>query len=236
MSDPWSRPCIISPSLITLDMCRLEEQVRILEDSGITHLHIDILDGYFSPSFPLGLEAVRQLRDRTSLEFDVHLMVKDQQYFVDELIGIGVQQILFHVEEEPHVDNMLNYIKGKGVRAGVGLKPASSLASLEYILGKCDAVLLMLINPGYASSKSESQVPYAERKIRDLRKMIRDNDCDTKISIDGRISFEDIESYSPDLVDMFVTGSTCMNRSHLKESAARLAAFRETLIRQCSGC
>ena len=230
MTDPWRKPCIITPSLITLDMCRLEEQVRILEDAGITHLHIDILDGYFSPSFPLGLEAVKQLRDRTSLEFDVHLMVKDQQYFVDELIGIGVQQIVFHIEEEPHVDNMLNYIKSKGVRAGVGLKPATSLSSLDYVLEKCDAVLLMLINPGYASSKSESQVSYSERKIRDLRKMITENNCDTKISIDGRISLENIENFSAGLVDMFVTGSTCMDRNKLKESASELAAFRNKLV------
>ncbi len=64
MNNVWNNKCILSPSLITLDLCNLEEQARILKDSGFTHLHIDILDGYFSPSFPLGLEAVKQLRDK----------------------------------------------------------------------------------------------------------------------------------------------------------------------------
>ena len=223
--------CIISPSLITLDMCNLESQVRALEEAGLTHLHVDILDGYFSPSMPLGLETVKQLRQKTSLEFDVHLMVKQQQYFIDELIDIGVQQILFHIEEEPHVDNMLNYIRGKGVRAGVALKPATSLSTLDYVLEKCDAVLLMLINPGYASSKSEGKVPYADKKVRDLDALIRERGLPTQISIDGRISMKDIETYTNEnLVDFFVTGSTCMDRNNLGQSVKDLMTFRNDLL------
>ena len=58
----WNEKCIISPSLICLDMCNLESQVRILEKAGISMIHVDILDGHFSPSMPLGLDLVRQLR------------------------------------------------------------------------------------------------------------------------------------------------------------------------------
>ena len=41
----WEEKCIISPSLICMDMCNLESQIRILEQSGIQVLHVDILDG-----------------------------------------------------------------------------------------------------------------------------------------------------------------------------------------------
>ena len=68
-----------------------------------------------------------------------------------------------------HLDGMLNRIHAKGVRAGVALKPGTPLSVLEYVLEKCDTVLLMLINPGYAFVKAESQVPYGARKIRELR-------------------------------------------------------------------
>ncbi|MBQ1492567.1 MAG: ribulose-phosphate 3-epimerase, partial [Blautia sp.] len=69
MPDIWNEKCIISPSLITLDMCNLEQQVGILKEGGISMLHVDILDGHFSPSMPLGLDTVRQLRDKTDLAF-----------------------------------------------------------------------------------------------------------------------------------------------------------------------
>ena len=104
MSNVWQEPCILSPSLICLDMCNLESQVRVLEDSGIQMLQVDILDGHFSPSMPLGLDTVRQLRQKTKLQFDCHVMVTEQDYFVDELLDIGVEQIVFHAETQPHID------------------------------------------------------------------------------------------------------------------------------------
>ena len=61
MNDIWEKPCMYTPSLITLDLCNLESQVRILESEGIEMLHVDILDGHFSPSMPRGLDTVRQL-------------------------------------------------------------------------------------------------------------------------------------------------------------------------------
>lgn len=227
MNTVWNEKCILSPSLICLDMCNLEQQVRILEKSGIRMLHVDILDGHFSPSMPLGLDTVRQLRAKTDMAFDCHVMVTEQDYFVDELLDIGVQQITFHAETQPHIDGMLNRIHAKGVRAGVALKPATPLSAVEYVLEKCDTVLLMLINPGYAFVRGEKQVAYAGRKIRDLRTMINSRGLDTKIEVDGRISPQNLQDYGAGDVDIFVTGSTCIDRSHMEESLRKLNEIRK---------
>lgn len=53
---------------------------------------------------------------------------------MDELLDIGVDQIVFHGETQPHIDGMLNRIHAKGVKAGVALKPATPLSELEYVL------------------------------------------------------------------------------------------------------
>jgi ribulose-phosphate 3-epimerase len=226
----WNKKCIFSPSLITLDLCNLESQVNQLEEAGIKMLHVDLLDGYFSPSMPIGLEVIRQLRKKTSLEFDVHIMVNSYDYFVDELLDIGVQQIVFHAECEPHIDRRLNMIRANGVKAGIALRPATSLTMLDYVLDKCDTVLLMLINPGYAGSASEQQVPYATRKIKELRKMINDRGLKTKIEIDGRISPANIEAYASHDVDIFVTGSTCMNKNDIAGSVNALFELRKKIL------
>ena len=226
----WSEKCVISPSLICLDMCNLESQAKLLEQCGVQLLHVDILDGHFSPSMPLGLDTVRQLRARTNLTFDCHLMVTEQDYFVDELLDIGVDQIVFHAETQPHIDGMLNRIHARGVRAGVALKPATPLSTLEYVLEKCDTVLLMLINPGYAFMKGEQQVPYADRKIRALREMIEKRGLDTKIELDGRISPKNIGDWGGGAADIFVAGSTCLKRDDLPGSFEKLWALRERTI------
>ena len=226
----WNQKCIYTPSLICLDMCNLESQVRLLEQNGISMLHVDILDGHFSPSMPLGLDTVRQLRAKTDLQFDCHVMVTEQDYFVDELLDIGVEQIVFHAETQPHIDGMLNRSHAKGVRAGVALRPATPLYELEYILEKCDTVLLMLINPGYAFVKGEKQVAYAKRKVMELREMIDRRGLDTKIEIDGRISETDIEQYGKDCVDLFVTGSTCLKRDDIPGSLQHLNELRARIL------
>lgn len=231
--DLWKQKCILAPSLISCcDLCNLETSVRALETAGIGLLHVDILDGYFSPSMPLGIDTVRQLRKRTKLPFDVHLMASDNDFFVGELLDIGVEQLVFHAETERHIDNRLNQIHAAGARAGVALKPATPLSVLEYVLEKCDAVLLMLINPGYAQCRAEGQVPYAARKVLELRRMIRERELDTKIILDGRISKQNLADFGPDgTADIFVAGSTCIDKNNLLESAGKLAAYRSALLK-----
>ena len=231
MTSIWDKPCMYTPSLITLDLCNLESQVRVLEREGIEMLHVDILDGHFSPSMPLGLDTVRQLREKTDLAFDCHVMVTEQDYFVNELLDIGVQQIVFHAETQPHIDGMLNRIHEKGVRAGVALKPSTPLCVLEYVLEKCDTVLLMLINPGYAFVKGEQPVPYGGRKIRELKKMIEERGLNTKISLDGRISPEVVRTYGKDLADQFVIGSTCLKKGdQMVPSIRDMMELRKSLV------
>ena len=232
MGDIYSQKCILSPSLISCcDLCNLESSVKKLENAGIEMLHVDILDGHFSPSMPLGLDTVRQLRSRTDMIFDVHLMTTAHDFFVEELLDIGVQQLVFHGEMEPHMDNRLNQIRKAGVRAGVALKPATALSSLEYVIEKCDAVLLMLINPGYAQSKSEGQVPYAQRKVRELHEMILSRGLDTKVILDGRISKENMAMFAPEgIADIFVAGSTCLDKKDLENSARALIEYRKSIL------
>lgn len=232
MADIWNQKCILSPSLISCcDLCNLEGSVRKLEDAGIEMLHVDILDGHFSPSMPLGLDTVRQLRKKTDMIFDVHVMTTAHDFFVSELLDIGVQQLVFHGEMEPHMDYRLNQIKKAGVKAGVALKPGTPLNALEYVLEKCDAVLLMLINPGYAQEKSEGQVPYATRKVQELHEMITSRGLDTKVILDGRISKENMAQFAPEgIADIFVAGSTCLDKSDLENSAKALMDYRKSIL------
>ncbi len=224
--NPWDKKCVIAPSLISVgDFCNLQRCVEEMEAAGAQILHIDILDGYFSPSFPLGFNAVAALRKVSKMKFDVHLMVEHPDFFIQQLLDIGVDQIVFHAETEKHIDNQLNRIIRAGVRAGVALKPATALSVLEYVLPKCDSVLLMLINPGYAGDASESQVPYAQRKVKELRRMIDSRGLATKIILDGRISKENIAALGGRYGNIFVAGSTCLDKNNLGASIREMVDF-----------
>lgn len=227
----WNERLLIAPSLICLDLCNLERDIRVLESAGATMLHVDILDGHFSPSMPLGLDTVRQARKLTDLPFDCHVMTTANDFFIGELLDIGVQQIVFHVETEPHIAGALSRIQSAGVRAGVALKPATDLSVLSYTIEQCDAVLLMLINPGYAFLKGEAQVPYAARKVRDLHELIHGRGLETLVELDGRISMDNIRAWGGREANIFVAGTTCINRTDLAGSMERL----QQLCKETSG-
>lgn len=230
----WKESCVLAPSLISCcDPCNLEASVRALERAGMEALHVDIIDGYFSPDMPLGLNTVKRLRQLTDMALDVHLMVKDNEFFVSELLSIGVDQLVFHIESEPHVDRRLKQIRSAGARAGVALKPATSLSCLDYALASCDAVLLMLINPGFAHLAGETQVPYAAQKIMQLHERITKENPAVRVILDGRISKANMEDYgAAGLADIFVAGSTCLDKTNLEESARALCSFRQNLLQE----
>ncbi len=233
MNSVFDEKCILSPSLISVcDLCNLESSVKALERGGIRMLHVDILDGHFSPSMPLGLDTVKALRKKTEIPFDCHVMASSNDFFVGELVDLGAEQILFHLEPEPHVDRMINYLHEHNVRAGVALKPGTDLSTLNYVLDKCDAILLMMINPGFAQCKNEGQASYMDRKVRELHEMIERRGLPTKVVLDGRISKKNMEDYGPQgIADIFVAGSTCIDKKDLENSAADLVQWREELLK-----
>jgi Pentose-5-phosphate-3-epimerase len=200
----------ISPSVICMDLCNLERDVRLLEQAGITMLHVDIVDGYFSPSMPMGLDVVRQLRKKTELPFDAHVMAMENDYFVEQLLDIGVSNLCFHVETERHIAKKLSQIRGHGVKAGLALSPGTPLSVLEYAIELCDFVMLMRINPGFASFGGETRYEFMDQKIRDLKAMIEKRNLLVNIELDGRVATSELSMLRGMGADVFVAGTSCL--------------------------
>ena len=77
----------ISPSLLSADFSKLEEQIRIVEESGASRLHLDVMDGHFVPNFTFGPFIVKAIRKLTKLHLETHLMIESpRKYFDDEKV------------------------------------------------------------------------------------------------------------------------------------------------------
>lgn len=200
----------LSPSLICADILHLQAAVKQLEDIAVDSIHVDIIDGHFSPSMPLGLDAIKNLKKATRLPFDVHIMSDNSEFFINEMINIGAERIAFQIEGCTHIDNNLNQIINSGLKCGVAITPATPISSLEYIIDKCDVVVLMLINPGFASNKNEKQAEFAVRKITELSDLIKMRGLSTIIQVDGRVSFDTIPKLVRAGANDLVLGSTSL--------------------------
>ncbi len=179
----------IAPSVMCADLCNLEADIRSLESCGIDLFHFDLMDAHFVPNMPIGLALLEQLRAKTTSAFDVHLMVENNDFFVDAVTKIGVQQIAVHVESARHLDRTLSVIQANGIRAGAALNPATPLSTLGYVVERLDFVLIMTVNPGFAG---QQLVPAALRKISGCREFLDKRGLSVPIEVDGNVSFNNI--------------------------------------------
>jgi ribulose-phosphate 3-epimerase len=226
----WKKFCLIAPSIVTFDLSNVEYQTLLIAEAGLQVVHLDVVDGQFSPSMPLGIGTIAHLRRKTELAFDVHVMAARNDYFIDALLDIGVQQLTFQIESERRVDWMLDRIRSTGVRAGLALKTSTPLVMLEHVVERCDTVLLTLTNPDCVGFPGETNVPYAEWKVLALREMIRRQGLEMAIEIDGRVSKDTIRKFAPTTVDMFVAGSLCIQEESPARGLSELVELRRALV------
>ena len=216
-----SEPSIcIAPSVMCADLCNLETDIRELEAAGINMLHFDLMDAHFVPNMPIGLALIQQLRAKTDSTFDIHLMVEDNDFFVDAVAEIGVQQIAVHVESATHLDRTLSLIQAHGIKAGAALNPATPFSALDYVLERLDFVLVMTVNPGFAGQKL---VPATLRKIAEGRAFLNERGVDLPIEVDGNVSFENIPKMVSAGADILVGGTS----SVFQKSGSRLENIQQ---------
>ena len=207
VSSPTANPVKLAPSMMCADMTHLADDLHALEAAGVDLLHFDLMDGHFVPNMPLGLVTLQQLRPLTTLPFDVHLMVENNDFFVRQLLEIGVEQIAVHAESSIHLDRTLALIKSGGARAGVALNPHTPISALDYSLEQLDFVLLMTVNPGFAGQK---MVESALRKIADCRAYLDARAPHVLIMVDGNVSFGNVPGMVSAGADVLVCGTSSL--------------------------
>src|SRR5499426_3772283 len=159
----------LAPSILAADFARLGEQVAEAERAGADRIHVDIMDGHFVPNITMGAPIVQSLRRVTDLQLEMHMMISDPDFFLDEFVEAGSDSFLVHWEGNNNLHRTVQRIKALGKRAGVAINPATPAVVLEEILPDTDQVLVMTVNPGFGSQRF---IHTTLRKIRRVSGMI----------------------------------------------------------------
>ena len=181
---------LVAPSMMCADQLNFAAELDAVKKLSCDMLHMDIMDSKFVPNMAMGLGVLEQTCAATNLPVDVHLMVDDNDFFVDAMKNWDVYQISVHCESALHLDRTLAMVRENGAKAGVALNPSTPIDIIDYLIERIDYVLIMTVNPGYAGQKL---TPASIRKIRDCRSKLNSLGLvDMPIQVDGNVSFENI--------------------------------------------
>lgn len=211
----------ILPSVLAADFARLGEQIRQVEASGVSMLHLDVMDGKFVPNISFGPPVIASIDAITKLHLDVHLMIEDPDRYIQDFVRAGADSISVHQEACRHLDRTLRMIQGEGRLAGVVINPATPVATLEDVIEVVDFVLVMSVNPGFGGQKF---IPRTLRKVEALDRIRSRQGLGFRIEIDGGITAANAADAARAGCDWLVAGSSVFGTADPGAAARELAA------------
>ncbi|MRR17074.1 MAG: ribulose-phosphate 3-epimerase [Deltaproteobacteria bacterium] len=212
---------LIAPSILSADGGKLGEEIAAVEQAGADWIHLDVMDGHFVPNITMGPAIISALRKATGLPFDVHLMIKDPDPYIESFAASGADYITVHVEATHHLHRTVELIKKTGKKAGLSLNPATPLCSVEEILPDVDLLLIMSVNPGFGGQKF---IPSSLSKIKRARAMIAELSPQTLLEVDGGVNLQNIASIAQAGTDVLVAGAAVFGTANYAQTIASLKA------------
>ena len=209
----------LCPSILSADFNRLGEQIKILEKEGVEYLHIDVMDGDFVPSISFGMPVVKSIRKESSLYFDVHMMVKDPERYVEEFQSCGADMITVHAEACRDLAETVKKIHETGADAGVAVNPDTPLSAVTDVMDQVEMILIMSVYPGFGGQK---YIPESTERIRTLRRMLDEKGLEhVHIQVDGGINRATIDEVLAAGANIIVAGSAVFG-SNIEQNVREL--------------
>lgn len=204
---------------MSADFGNLQHDIEMLNASECDWLHVDVMDGIFVPNISFGQPVIKHVKKHARKPLDVHLMIMDPGRYVTDFKEAGADILTVHYEACTHLDRTLHAIKDAGMKCGVVLNPATSVALLEDSVQLCDVVLLMSVNPGFGGQKF---IANTYNKVRQLRDLIAHKNPDCLIEVDGGVNVDNAPLLFEAGADVLVAGSAVFSSADPAETIKNL--------------
>lgn len=194
---------LISPSVLNSDLSNLAHEVGRVA-AHCDYIHIDVMDNHFVPNLTLGLPVIESLLRHQQVPADCHLMIEDPDRWAPAYAEAGAASVTFHVEAAAKPTQICRDLRAAGARAGVAIKPGTSIDAVADLIAELDMILIMTVEPGFGGqSFMADMLP----KIEQARALARASAADIWVQVDGGIDVTNIERCARAGANVFVAGS-----------------------------
>ncbi|MBQ9728518.1 MAG: ribulose-phosphate 3-epimerase [Clostridia bacterium] len=195
----------IAPSILSADFSKMGEEVESLKANGADIVHCDVMDGVFVNNITFGIKMVEDLRKRTDLPLDCHLMIVHPEKYVERFAKAGADIITVHYEAcQDNLKEVLELIQSTGVKCGAVINPDTPVEKIADVIPLCDMVLLMSVFPGFGGQKF---IPEVMDKIRQVRAIVDSLDKEIDVEIDGGVTADNVAEIKAAGANVIVAGS-----------------------------
>lgn len=195
---------IFAPSLMCMDLGKMKEQFEVM-DRYMKLYHVDIMDGHFCKNMALTPGILKNCREYTETEIDVHLMTTNPSDWIEMCANAGATYISPHAETiNTDAFRTMNVIRQFGCKCGVVLNPATPISYVEAYLEYIDMLTIMTVDIGFAGQKFIDQM---YEKIRQAKTLREEKGYHYKIQIDGHCNKENYRLLSEAGADVLVVGN-----------------------------
>jgi ribulose-phosphate 3-epimerase len=211
----------INPSILSADFVNFEAEFATIANCDL--VHVDVMDNNFVPNLTFGLPMVQRMQQITPKPLDVHLMIANVDDWATKYAETGAFSVTFHAEASNNPVALARRIRSTGARAGVAIKPGTSVESFLEDLAEFDQLLVMTVEPGFGG---QSLIEETLTKVSKARRRIQQEKLDIWLQVDGGIDESNIERVAELGADTFVAGSAVFkaaDRAQQIESLRNLA-------------
>jgi ribulose-phosphate 3-epimerase len=185
-------PAILAENLDEFVM-RMHQAEKIAD-----YVQVDIMDGIFVDTRSFDVEMINNMR--TSLSFEVHLMVQEPINVLMDIHNPSLRKAIFHAEAAGDPAGFIEKARERGLSTGLAFKPETRIDDFRDIAVRCDTLLFLTVDPGRYGS------PFRPEVLRKLSRA-RQEFPDKKICVDGGVSLDNLKLLYDARVDCVCIGS-----------------------------
>lgn len=203
----------VSTSILSIKS-NLSDNIKILDKSGTDYIHLDIMDGNFVTNKTWDYSDIKDILKDISTPVDVHLMVSNLDYYIDNFSKLNPNNITFHLEATDNINKYINLIREKNIKVGLAIKPNTDINLIIPYLEYLDLVLVMSVEPGAGGQKFIGSSCDRIKVLKEIKELYGYNYI---IEVDGGINADTVKLVAASGVDLVVSGSYITNSDNYKE-------------------